>query len=329
MPSRPVRFTARSPIHPARCCPAPQSAFPVGRCCSPSSPRRARAAPTASRSYWSANTTSSSTSPASRSIVNNKIYVGINFNAQVNATLEVSTVQETVTVTSEAPIVDTKQDGTGTSFSKEFLQDIPSGRDPWVMLQRTAGIAMDRENIGGSQSGQQSSYISRGATNTNNKWMVDGVDVTDQAATGSSPVYFDFDTFEEMQVSTGGVDATQQTGGVGINIVTKSGTDVFRGSARYFMDRRQVRGQQRVRRAAPAGRGRRQRRFRTSRISASRGAGPSGAAARGSGAPTASRTSRSASSASTRPIPAASRAPDSTRRSISRWTNSATVWTPT
>jgi hypothetical protein len=103
------------------------------------------------------------------------------------------------------------------------------------MLQRTAGIAMDRENIGGSQSGQQSGYISRGATSTNNKWMVDGVDVTDQAATGASPVYFDFDTFEEMQVSTGGVDATQQTGGVGINIVTKSGTDQFRGSGRYFI----------------------------------------------------------------------------------------------
>lgn len=170
-----------------------------------------------------------------KTLVHSKVYVGINFNAQVNAALEVSTVQETVTVTSEAPIVDTKQDGTGTSFSKELLQDIPSGRDPWVMLQRTAGIAMDRENIGGSQSGQQSGYISRGASSTNNKWMVDGVDITDQAATGASPVYFDFDAFEEMQVSTGGVDASQQTGGVGINIVTKSGTDVFRGSGRYYV----------------------------------------------------------------------------------------------
>jgi hypothetical protein len=174
--------------------------------------------------------------PGFKTIVNNKIYVGINFNAQVNASLEVSSVQETVTVTSEAPIVDTKRAGLGTAFSKEFLQDIPSGRDPWVMLQRTPGVAMDRENIGGSQSGQQSTYISRGATTTNNKWMVDGVDVTDQAATGASPVYFDFDTFEEMQVTTGGGgDASMQTGGVGINIVTKSGTDVFRGSTRYFI----------------------------------------------------------------------------------------------
>jgi hypothetical protein len=170
-----------------------------------------------------------------KTVVNSRIYVGINFNAQVNASMEVSTVQETVTVTSEAPIVDTRQDGTGVSFSNELLQAIPSGRDPWVMLQRTPGVAMDRENIGGSMSGQQSGYISRGASTGNNKWFVDGVDVTDQAATGASPVYFDFDTFDEMQVSTGGVDATQQTGGVGINIVTKSGTDVFRGSGRYYL----------------------------------------------------------------------------------------------
>jgi hypothetical protein len=172
--------------------------------------------------------------PGFRTIVNEKVYVGIGFNAQVNASLEVSTIQETITVTSEAPIVDTKEAGTGTSFTDQLLQDIPSSRDPWTILQRVPAVAMDRENIGGSQSGQQSNYISRGANTTQNKWSVDGVDVTDQAATGASPVYFDFDTFEEMQVSTGGMDASQQTGGVGINIVTKSGTDVLRGSGRYY-----------------------------------------------------------------------------------------------
>ena len=43
-----------------------------------------------------------------------------------------------------------------------MLQSIPSARDPWVILQQTAGIAMDRENIGGNMSGQQSNYVSRG-----------------------------------------------------------------------------------------------------------------------------------------------------------------------
>ena len=43
------------------------------------------------------------------------------------------------------------------------MQNIPSARDPWVMLERTPGIIMDRANVGGNQSGQQSGYISRGA----------------------------------------------------------------------------------------------------------------------------------------------------------------------
>src|SRR5437016_8493398 len=93
---------------------------------------------------------------------------------------------------------------------------------------------MDRENIGGNMSGQQSNYISRGGVPTNNKWTLDGVDITDLSATGSSPTYYDFDMFEEMTVKTGGVDVTQQTGGVGINLVTKAGSDRFRGSGRFY-----------------------------------------------------------------------------------------------
>jgi hypothetical protein len=160
------------------------------------------------------------------------IRVTIGFRAQVNASMELSTVQETVTVTGASPLVDTRETGTKSSFDLETMQNIPSARDPWVMLERTPGIIMDRANVGGNQSGQQSGYISRGASTGNNKWSIDGVDITDMAATGASPIYYDFDMLEEMQVTTGGADVTQQTGGVGINLVTKSGTDRFKGNAR-------------------------------------------------------------------------------------------------
>jgi hypothetical protein len=160
--------------------------------------------------------------------------VTVGFSANVSTQLAVSTVQETVTVTGESPIVDTKQTGTKQTFTNEMLQSIPSARDPWVILQQTAGIAMDRENIGGNMSGQQSNYVSRGGNTFNNKWSLDGVDVTDMNATGASPVYYDFDAFQEMTINTGGVDVTQQTGGVGINLVTKSGSDKFHGSGRFY-----------------------------------------------------------------------------------------------
>src|SRR3954466_16350620 len=169
-----------------------------------------------------------------KTVVNEGIRVTVGFSAQVNAQLGVSTVQETVTVTGQSPIVDTRETGTKQTFTNELLQSIPSARDPWVILQQTAGIAMDRENVGGNMSGQQSNYVSRGGNPTNNKWSLDGVDITDMSATGSSPAYYDFDMFDEMTITTGGVDVTQQTGGVGINLVTKAGTDRFKGSSRYF-----------------------------------------------------------------------------------------------
>jgi hypothetical protein len=173
--------------------------------------------------------------PGFRTTVMQEIRVTIGFRAQVNGELELSTVQETVTVTGESPLVDTRETGTKSTFDLETMQNLPSARDPWVMLERSPGITMDRANVGGNQSGQQSTYISRGSATGNNKWSIDGVDITDMSATGASPIYYDFDMLEEMQVTTGGADITQQTGGVGINLVTRSGTDRFRGSGRFYV----------------------------------------------------------------------------------------------
>ena len=170
-----------------------------------------------------------------KTMVREGVRVTINSRIDVDQVLEISTVQETVTVTGENPVVDTTETGTQATFNREMLQSIPSARDPWVILEQTPGITMDRANVGGSQSGQQSGYISRGSTTTNNKWTIDGVDVTDMSATGASPIYYDFDMLEEMQVVTGGADASQQTGGVGINMVTRSGGDKFKGSGRYYI----------------------------------------------------------------------------------------------
>jgi hypothetical protein len=173
--------------------------------------------------------------PGFRTMVLPDIRITIGFRALVNGTLDISTVQESVTVTGESPLIDTRETGVSTTFDLETMQALPSARDPWVMLERTPGITMDRVNVGGNQSGQQSGYISRGASSGNNKWSIDGVDITDMSATGASPIYYDFDMLQEMQVTTGGADVTQQTGGVGINLVTRSGTDQLRGSGRVYV----------------------------------------------------------------------------------------------
>ena len=63
------------------------------------------------------------------------VRVQAGFNAEVNGRLELSTVEETVTVTGESPIVDTRSNTLGTNFGKELLESIPSARDPWSRLR--------------------------------------------------------------------------------------------------------------------------------------------------------------------------------------------------
>jgi hypothetical protein len=159
------------------------------------------------------------------------IGVSLGRNADVTMTLN-PTVAESITVTAGAPLLDVRRTGAGANVTKLELQNVPTARDPWVILQQTPGVQMDRNNVGGNESGQQSVYISKGSAAAQNTWNVDGVNITDFSATGSSPAYYDFDSFEEMQITTSGTDPRMQTPGAQMNMVTKRGTNDFKGSAR-------------------------------------------------------------------------------------------------
>src|SRR6266540_2016522 len=159
--------------------------------------------------------------------------VRVGANADVTLTLNPS-VSESIVVTAEAPLLDVRKAGTSINVSKVELEKIPTSRDPWTILQQAPAVQVDRINVGGNQSGQQSVYVGKGTTSDQNTWNVDGVNITDMGAVGSSPLYFDFDSFEEMQVTTGGSDPRIMTPGVQLNMVTQRGTNDFRGSGRYF-----------------------------------------------------------------------------------------------
>jgi hypothetical protein len=161
------------------------------------------------------------------------IGVNVGRNSDVSMTLNPA-VAESITVTAEAPLLDVRKAGTSTNVTRVELDKIPQSRDPWTVLQSVPSVMVDRINVGGNQSGQQSNYIAKGALGRENTWNMDGVTITDMAATGASPMYFDFDSFEEMLITTGGSDPRVQTAGVQLNMVTKRGTNDFRGSGRYF-----------------------------------------------------------------------------------------------
>jgi len=162
------------------------------------------------------------------------VTVNIGRNAEVAMTLNPS-VSDTITVTAEAPLLDARRTGTGATVSAVELQQVPSARDPWVILQQVPGVLMDRINVGGNESGQQSGFVSKGVGSDQATYSVDGVNTTDMIATGGSSSYYDFGSFEEIQVATGGTDPRVQSPGAQINMVTKRGTNDFTGSGRYYI----------------------------------------------------------------------------------------------
>jgi hypothetical protein len=95
-------------------------------------------------------------------------------------------------------------------------------------------VLVDRVNVGGNESGQQSNFIVGGATASDNAFAVDGVIVSDMAAVGSSGSYYDFGAYEEIQLTTASTDTSIQVAGVTINQVTKRGTNEWRGDGRYL-----------------------------------------------------------------------------------------------
>ncbi len=157
-------------------------------------------------------------------------------NVPLKVALAVGGVAQTIEVSSVSPIIDPRKTTTTTNVSYEELQQIPSARDPWVILQTVPGVVVDRVNVGGAESGQQSNYQAKGASSGENTWNIDGIAITDMAALGSSPTYYDFDMFQEMNVTTGGADMSNATPGVALNFVLKSGSNTPHGSTRIYYE---------------------------------------------------------------------------------------------
>ena len=164
-------------------------------------------------------------------------YPDIGIRVGGKATIEITlsaAVQDVITVTGEAPLLDERKLNSGASLPAEELDKVPTARDPWSLLSQAPGVLVDRFNLGGNESGQQSTFLGLGASSTENVFAVDGVILTDMAAVGASATYFDFGAFEEVQFTLSSTDVTIATAGVTINQVTKRGTNEWRGQARYL-----------------------------------------------------------------------------------------------
>ncbi len=167
--------------------------------------------------------------------VQSGISLEVNQQALVDLMLEIGAVTEEVTVTAEAPLLQTTEASQGQVIDHRKIVDLPlNGRDylQLALLSSGTNVPAPGARFGGFSSG--------GLRTSHNNYLLDGMDnnSNQHAGTGrqGQVISPSVDAIEEFKVQTNAYSAEfgRNIGGV-VNVVIKSGTNQFHGGAFEFL----------------------------------------------------------------------------------------------
>jgi len=164
-----------------------------------------------------------------RTVRNEGIRISTGFTGTINAEMKVATLEETVTVTGQSPVVDTSATQVGNTFNAEQLAALPTSRDYFSLLAGSPAVQMNRIDVGGSTNGTQQGFTTYGTTGQV-RASIEGINATE--ATGAFGNYPDVGAMEEVVINTAAHSAEASTPGVQSQFISKSGGNEFRGT--YF-----------------------------------------------------------------------------------------------
>ncbi len=119
----------------------------------------------------------------------------------------------------------------GGGLDEEALRTVPRPADPWSVARDVPGVVLDRADVGGSDSTQQSLIVSGGDPGSGAAWRLDGFDITDPAALGSTSIYPDMDSMAAVEVRTSALDVRVRTPGAQIGLFTREAGPRWSGRA--------------------------------------------------------------------------------------------------
>lgn len=162
------------------------------------------------------------------------IIVNADGTARADLKLQVGTLAEGVTVTGEAPLLDTTSALKQTVIPIEVLRTLPNRFDMWSAARISPVIVMSQVDVGGSSAFLQSGPTVRGS-NSENGYFIDGMDVSNIEGNGAATAFFlDPFAFQEMNLQMGAAgNAARDRGGLVFNMITRTGTNQFHGGAQY------------------------------------------------------------------------------------------------
>jgi hypothetical protein len=175
--------------------------------------------------------------PGFKKFVREGITVSADQQVGVDISLQLGTVNETLSVTENASMLNTENASQGQVVNMHDVENLPlNGRTPMMLTQLSPGIALTT-NITSTtafQNGQAADWAMGGAAADQNELMLDGNDNT-QPEVGQLAYSPPQDAVQQVIVQTDDVDsALGHTGGGAVNVITRSGANQFHGSVYEF-----------------------------------------------------------------------------------------------
>jgi hypothetical protein len=144
----------------------------------------------------------------------------------INGKLQVASLEESITVTSQAPTIDLETSKVAVNWDQQKLDDLPNTRSTQSLALLVPGLYATTYDVGGSEFGNNSGAPARTYGRAGgNVLMYDGM-LWDQTSGN-------YGSFEEAQITTAAKGADAMNPGVSINLVIKSGGNAFRGSGMF------------------------------------------------------------------------------------------------
>jgi hypothetical protein len=154
------------------------------------------------------------------------------FTATINAELRVGSLQETVTVTGESPIVDVQSARRQTVINNEVLKAIPTVRSYNALVVVVPGVVTNTNDVATGTATTQ--FPIHGGRNNEGRMTIDGLNVGNPPG-GNQPPGFSVDVgnSEEISFTTSGGLGESETAGLVMNVVPKTGGNAIHGSMFY------------------------------------------------------------------------------------------------
>ena len=167
--------------------------------------------------------------PGFSTTIQEGIQVNADTTARVDLQLAIGTLEETVTVTGETPILDTTSTLRQTVMTREVIDTLPARQDIWAMARTAPAVVMTKYDVGGSEMFAQTGALVHGSAFAERTHMIDGMEVTWAGGEGTVISYFDAHAYEEVNFQTSGGAAEYGKGGPVTNMITRTGTNQFNG----------------------------------------------------------------------------------------------------